>query len=202
MTLIDNTKKTLQEALKNSLSYANQVDILTGFFYFSGFRTLEDELKDKKIRVLVGLEIEPNLIPQIVQNAKEDDEDLTRWQPRQKTTSRTALKENYIKTLIGFVNDSDIFDNPETFEIFKLYTKKLEDGSLEIRKTIDDQHGKFYMVHNKEEQSQGGDYPGTVFMGSSNFTYRGLSGQGEMNDSSREKVKFLVTIQGVNTLSI
>lgn len=191
MTLIDNTKRTLQEALKNSLSSADKVDITTGFFYFSGFKSLAKELKDKKVRILVGLEIEPDLISQIAQNAKEGDEDLTRWQPRQKTTSRTTLRENYIKTCIGFMNDSDIFDDPETLELYELYTKKLKDGTLEIRKTIDDQHGKFYLLHTKKGQSQGGDYPGTVFMGSSNFTYKGLSGQGEMNDSSREKAKFL-----------
>jgi superfamily II DNA or RNA helicase len=191
MPLIDNIDRTLYEALKNSLSSADRVDIMTGFFYFSGFKTLAGELKDKKIRILVGLEVESDLIPQIVQNAKAGDEDLTRWQPRQKTTTRTELRRNYIKAFIGFMNDSDIFDDPETLEVFKLYSKKLEDGSLEIRKTIDDQHGKFYLLYNKKEHSEGGDYPGTVFMGSSNFTYRGLSGQGEMNDSSREKEKFL-----------
>jgi len=191
MPLIDNIGRTLYEALKNSLSSADRIDIMTGFFYFSGFKTLANELKDKKIRILVGLEIEADLIPQIVQNAKDDDEDLTRWQPRQRTTTRMTLKENYIKAFIGFMNDSDIFDDPETLEVFKLYLSKLKDGSLEIRKTIDDQHGKFYLLYNKKEHSQGGDYPGTVFMGSSNFTYKGLSGQGEMNDSSREKEKFL-----------
>lgn len=191
MALIDNTKRTLQEALKNSLSSADRVDITTGFFYFSGFKSLAKELKDKKVRILVGLEIEPKLISQIAQYAKEGDEDLTRWQPRQKTASRTTLRENYIKTCIGFMNDSDIFDDPETLELYELYTKKLKDGTLEIRKTIDDQHGKFYLLHTKKDQSQSGDYPGTVFMGSSNFTYKGLSGQGEINDSSREKLKFL-----------
>lgn len=54
MPLIDNKDRTLQEALKNALPSTERVDILTAYFYFSGFTALADELKDKKIRILVG----------------------------------------------------------------------------------------------------------------------------------------------------
>lgn len=57
-SIIDNRSKTMLESLKNSLKQAESVDILTAFFYFSGFNALADELKDKKIRVLVGNTIE------------------------------------------------------------------------------------------------------------------------------------------------
>ncbi len=190
MSLIDNKNQTLQDALKNALSTAERVDIAVGFFYFSGFQALFDQLKEKKVRILVGLEVDPLLVPQIAQYAKDGDEDLSRWQPRRPTTSRTALKLNYIDSFIGFMNDSDIFDDDHTNEIFDLYISKIHDGSLEIRKTVSDYHGKFYIVHNRKDASQNGDFPGTVFMGSSNLTFRGLIGQGELNDSSREKSKF------------
>ena len=36
------------DSLKNSLKQAESVDILTAFFYFSGFNALAEELKDKK----------------------------------------------------------------------------------------------------------------------------------------------------------
>ncbi len=190
MALIDNKNQTLQDALKNALSTADRVDIAVGFFYFSGFQALFDQFKDKKVRILVGLEVDPQLVPQIAQYAKDGDEDLSRWQPRRPTTSRTTLKLNYIDSFVGFMNDSDIFDDDHTNEIFDLYMQKINDGSLEIRKTVSDYHGKFYMVHNRTDASQNGDFPGTVFMGSSNLTFRGLIGQGELNDSSREKSKF------------
>src|SRR6266567_2054425 len=190
MALIDNKNQTLQGALKNALSTAESVDIAVGFFYFSGFQALFDQLKEKKVRILVGLEVDPQLVPQIAQYAKDGDEDLSRWQPRRPTTSRTALKLNYIDSFIGFMNDSDIFDDDHTNEVFDLYIQKINDGSLEIRKTVSDYHGKFYILHNRDEASQNGDFPGTVFMGSSNLTFRGLIGQGELNDSSREKSKF------------
>lgn len=190
-SLIDNTNQTLQTALSNALSSADRIDIAVGYFYFSGFQALVNELKDKKLRILVGLEVDPTLVSQISQNAKEEDEDLTRWQPRRQTTSRTALRQNYIDSLVGFMNDSDIFDSNSSVDAYDIYREKIENGTLEIRKTLNDYHGKFYLVYNKEEQSQNGDFPGTMFMGSSNFTYRGLVGQGELNDVFRDKQKFM-----------
>ena len=44
-SIIDNKNKTMLESLKNSLKQAESVDILTAFFYFSGFNALADELK-------------------------------------------------------------------------------------------------------------------------------------------------------------
>lgn len=191
MPLINNRNQTLQQALRNTLSTAKQIDIAVGFFYFSGFQALAQELKDKKVRILVGLEVDPELIPQIAQLAKEGDEDLSRWQPRRPTTSRTLLKQNYIDTLVGFMNDTDIFDSNQSSDIYDLYLEKIKNGTLEIRKTVKDYHGKFYLVYNKPEVSQNDDFPGTAFMGSSNLTYKGLLGQGELNDSFRDKAKFI-----------
>lgn len=190
MALIDNRDQTLQEALKNALQSADKVDIAVGFFYFSGFEALANELKDKKIRILVGLEVDSRLISEISQKSKDGDVDLSKYQTRDSINSRTVRKMNYVDAFVGFMNDSDVFDSDRANELYDLYIQKINDGSLEIRKTIDDYHGKFYLVHNKKEVSQGGDFPGTVFFGSSNLSYRGLSGQGELNRSSREKGEF------------
>lgn len=190
MTLIDNRNQTLQNALKNALATADRVDIAVGFFYFSGFQALAEELRDKRVRILIGLEVDPKLVSEISQKAKDGDIDLSKYQTRDSINSRTVKKLNYIDAFVGFMNDSDVFDSDKANEIYDLYIQKIKDGSLEIRKTVDDYHGKFYLVHNKKEVAQGGDYPGTVFFGSSNLSYRGLSGQGELNRSSREKDEF------------
>lgn len=47
--------------------------------------------------------------------------------------------------------------------------------------TAEDNHSKVYILKNKPVFSANGDLKGTVFMGSSNFTYSGLLGQGELN---------------------
>lgn len=190
MSLIDNKNQTLQEALKDALKSSDRVDIGVGFFYFSGFEALADQLKDKKVRILVGLEVDPSLVPQISQSAKDGDVDLSKWQPRNLTKSRTALKLNYIDSFVGFMNDSDIFDSERSNKLFDLYMKKIGDGTLEIRKTVDDYHGKFYLLHNNKKLNQNGNFPGTLFFGSSNLSYRGLCGQGELNRTSKEKSEF------------
>lgn len=190
MSLIDNKNQTLQDALKNALVTADRIDVAVGFFYFSGFEALAKELKDKKVRILVGLEVDPKLISEISQKAKNGDVDLSKYQTRDSINSRTVKKLNYVDAFVGFMNDSDVFDSDKANDLYELYFQKINDGSLEIRKTVDDYHGKFYLVHNKKEVSQGGDFPGTVFFGSSNLSYRGLSGQGELNRSSREKGEF------------
>lgn len=190
MPLIDNRSQTMQEALRNALSTADRVDVSVGYFYFSGFEALAAALKDKHVRILVGMEVDPACIPDIVQFSKEADEDLSRWQPRKPTRSALGLKQNYTDALVAFLNDSDTFDDPVAETAFEIFVDKLQNGSLEIRKTLTDEHGKFYLIHNNPESSQHGDFPGTVFSGSSNMTYRGLVGQGELNDSYRDRAKF------------
>ena len=54
-SIIDNRNKTMLDSLKNSLKQAERVDILTAFFYFSGFNALAEDLKDKKIRILLRI---------------------------------------------------------------------------------------------------------------------------------------------------
>jgi superfamily II DNA or RNA helicase/HKD family nuclease len=189
-SLITNEEKTMLDALANALQTSDSIDICVGYFYFSGFQMLAEQLKDKKIRVLVGMEIDPEYIHEIVRNSRDAEVSLERYAPRRPTTSALQLKQNYMDALVGFVNDSETFDTEESESTFDMFLSKISNGTLEIRKTKKDFHGKFYLVHNRQDFRQGGDFPGTLFTGSSNFTFRGLSGQGELNDSSREKRKF------------
>lgn len=48
-----------------------------------------------------------------------------------------------------------------------------------------------YVITNKYEYSCFGDQKGVIFMGSSNFTYNGLLGQGEMNERFSDNVKYV-----------
>ena len=76
-SIIDNRNKTMLESLRNALRQAERVDILTAFFYFSGFNELAEELRDKKIRILVGNSIDPSAIAELCNDIKNNpDEDL------------------------------------------------------------------------------------------------------------------------------
>ncbi len=190
MVFIDNREKTMLEALSNALDSSDEVDICVGYFYFSGFQMLSEKLKDKKIRILVGKELDPECIPEIVKYSSEQDVGLDKYGLRRPSNSQLQMRQNYIDALVGFVNDSDTFDNPQSEKTFEMFIQKITDGTLEIRKTIEDYHGKFYVIKNAKQHSANGDFPGAVFHGSSNFTYRGLSGQGELNEVSRDAHKF------------
>jgi len=194
-SIIDNKNKTMLGQLKNSLMQAERIDILTAFFYFSGFNALAEELKDKKIRILVGNTIDPNAIAELcraIQDGSEESLDTyaTRGYSRMNNLQK---KKSYIDSFVGLFNKSalsDEFDDTDGQKVFRMFLNKLNDGSLEIRLTNELNHAKAYVLTNKQEHSCFGDQKGVVFTGSSNFTYNGLLGQGELNERFSDNMKF------------
>lgn len=191
MSLIDNKSKTLQDALKNTLPSSDRVDILTAYFYFSGFSALVNELKDKKIRILIGKSIDPKAVDELISAMNAGtDMGLDAYQNRSINQSRSQRKAEYIDSFVRLYNKTSLFDTTEDQTMQKVFEGKLRDGSLEIRMTSEPNHAKAYILTNKPEFAQGGDYKGNVFMGSSNFTHSGLSGQGELNTVSRDNATY------------
>lgn len=194
-SIIDNRNKTMLDSLKNSLKQAERVDILTAFFYFSGFNALAEELKDKKIRILVGNTIDPNAIADLCNAVKDSpDELLETYAVRGYTRLNNSQKKNYyVDSFVELFNKSslsDEFDSTDSQAIFKMLLEKIADGTLEIRLTATTNHAKAYILTNMFEYSCFGDQKGVVFTGSSNFTYNGLLGQGEMNERFSDNSKY------------
>lgn len=194
-SIIDNRNKTMLDSLKNSLKQAESVDILTAFFYFSGFNALAEELKDKKIRILVGNTIDPNAIADLCTAVKDGpDELLETYAVRGYTRLNNSQKKNYyVDSFVELFNKSslsDEFDSTDSQAIFKMFLDKIVDGTLEIRLTATPNHAKAYILTNMFEYSCFGDQKGVVFTGSSNFTYNGLRGQGEMNERFSDNSKY------------
>lgn len=193
MAIIDNTSQTMQDALVNALSSSDRVDIEVAFFYFSGWRLLAPHLKDKKIRILVGKYIDPEAVPELLSKIKQEgvDVDLEPFQPRKAIATRTAKKQTYINGFTRLSNESSLFDDSDDQGAYSLLESKIADGSLEIKITNVPHHGKMYILHRKKDLSEAGDLPGTVFMGSSNFTFQGLLNQGELNRRDSNKSEYL-----------
>ena len=185
----------MQNALKNSLKQAERVDILTAFFYFSGFEQLADDLKDKKIRILVGKTIDPAAIEELCAAIKDnEEEELETYAIRGYGKYNNSQKRNaYCQSFIDLFNKSTLseyFDSTGNQEVFKMFLNKIKDGSLEIRLTSSQNHAKAYILTNKPEYSFFGDQKGVVLTGSSNFTFNGLLGQGEMNERFSDNTKY------------
>ena len=194
-SIIDNRNKTMLDSLKNSLKQAENVDILTAFFYFSGFNALAEELKDKRIRILVGNTIDPSAIADLCNAVKDSpDELLETYAVRGYTRLNNSQKKNYyVDSFVELFNKSslsDEFDSTDSQAIFKMFLDKIADGTLEIRLTATPNHAKAYILTNMFEYSCFGDQKGVVFTGSSNFTYNGLRGQAEMNERFSDNSKY------------
>lgn len=192
----------MHEALINALTSADRVDIEVAFFYFSGWQLLAKHLQDKKTRILVGKYIDPEAIPDLLAKIKHEgkDVDLEPFQSRKTISSRVAKKQTYVNSFMRLSNESALFDESDDQDAYKLLENKIADGSLEIKLTASQEHGKMYILHNKAELSQNGDYPGTVFMGSSNFTFQGLLNQGELNERYSDKERYEAYLNKFETL--
>jgi hypothetical protein len=167
----------LSEIIKSILPKAQNAFFLVGYFYFSGFAEIYQGLKDKSLRVLVGLEIEQDMVNRV----REVD-----YHTSAKKT-RGELKATLYDSLIDLFNETDYFDSEEKQEAFKLFFNKIKDGSLEIRKTKEANHAKMYLFQNTKEADEGGSYPGSLITGSSNLTLSGLKGRMELNAILRNK---------------
>ena len=87
---------------------------------------IAEQLNDKKIRILVGLEVDPKLIPDIVKNSRDPEVSFAMPAPWPPTSSALQLKQNYMDALVGFVNDSDAFDSEVSTSIFDMLLEKFK----------------------------------------------------------------------------
>nr|AGS53306.1 superfamily II DNA/RNA helicase [uncultured bacterium contig00013] len=167
----------LSEIINSILPKAQNASFLVGYFYFSGFAEIYNGLKDKNLRVLVGLEIEQDMVNRVREVEYHTAINKTRG----------ALKATFNESLVDLFNETDYFDSEEKQEAFRLFFNKIKDGSLEIRKTKETNHAKMYLFQNTKETDEGGSYPGALITGSSNLTFSGLKGRLELNAILRTK---------------
>jgi len=153
MNAIDNTKNnTLADSLEKILPSCDRIDALVGYFYFSGFQEIYRDLQDKKIRILVGMEMDEKMLDRL---SKIDQLALdTIPESINPTNSKTIAKTRYYDQFAAVFNKTDWFDNEESVQAFKVFLEKIKDGSLEIKKTAVPNHSKMYVMHFAEQFSQ------------------------------------------------
>lgn len=177
---ITNEKQLLSEVLEGIFPYSNKLYFLVGFFYFSGFEEIYRNIHDKDLKILVGLDIEKDMINKVKEVELISETNL----------SRGDIRSNFNLSLVQIFNETDFFDSPKKEEAFKIFVNKIKDGTLEIRKTLNPNHSKLYLFENKKELTQSDTFPGTLITGSSNLTASGLRHQYELNVILRGKNDF------------
>ena len=179
---ITNQQRLLAEVVNNMLPNAKALHFLVGFFYFSGFEEIYANVKDKRMRVLIGLETEQNIANTI--------REVAVVHPSSHTESNHEIIMRCFRSMVHMFGETDYFDSKERQEAFLLFVEKIVNGTLEIRKTIEPNHAKLYIFETKDDVSEGGEYPGAVITGSSNLSRAGLRDRHEINVVSREKAHY------------
>ncbi|MCX7861526.1 MAG: helicase-related protein, partial [Bacteroidales bacterium] len=179
---ITNQQLLLDEVIKEILPYSDKLYFLIGYFYFSGFEAIYSQLADKEIKILVGLEIEQDILNRIKE---------VEWLHSLPEKSRDEVRKNFNETFVKFFNETEYFDSASKQQAFKIFIEKIKNGTLEIRKTIKPNHAKLYLFQRKEEFSERHTYIGTLITGSSNLTASGLHNQYELNVILRSTNDFM-----------
>lgn len=174
---ITNKERFLSDIINGILPKTDAVYMLIGYFYYSGYVQLSEQLKDKQIRILVGLDAEL----QIAKHIREVEAF------RKGLISRNIAKEEYYKQFVQVFNNSDFLDTAEKQEQFKMFYGKILDGTLEIRKTLEPCHSKMYLFAYNDTMNEGGELPGVLITGSSNLSYQGMKGRLELNARFNDK---------------
>jgi len=167
---ITNKGKKLSERLGELIGVSRELQVLVGFFYFSGIKALHEALtanKTIKLRILVGLEAEEHCgrVVEFVREATEaqGDRDI-------QTAYLKSLRESF---------RSKALDKRSFYERAGCFLELLREGRLELRKTKEPNHAKMYLFDIKDEHALLRDK--MWITGSSNLTLPGLESQGELN---------------------
>jgi ERCC4-related helicase len=178
--IIDNHTRTLADEIVKIAPHCKSIDIAVGYFFFSGFEEIKDLIKDIPIRILVGMELDPKVISELGKHYQ-DGTSFKSKVGSYASATRSEKISNFIETSIAGINSLRDFDEVASGETLDILFEKLQNGTLEIRMTAQEEHSKYYVFNLKEDSDLGRIFPRLVIMGSSNLTTSGLRKQGEKN---------------------
>lgn len=172
--IFDNIDLKLLPALRDTLAVSHRSDFCVGYFNLRGWKAIDNVIEQwpgdqgDQCRLLVGMQPSPHEELRQAMSLNAGDEDLD-----QQTAHRLKkmLAEDFRNQLkLGAPNDEDEAGLRRLAR--QLKTKKLV-VKLYLKNTL---HAKLYLCFRADVNN-----PITGFVGSSNLTFSGLAGQGELN---------------------
>ena len=180
-TFITNQKgETLQKRFASLIKDSVFFDVLSGYFYTSGFKAIYSSLKNtKKIRILIGIST-----------------DFRTYQ----TIKNINLSHNEVSNLFSASVQKELEDAEDSFdteESIKKFKDWIKEGRLEIKVYPDEKvHSKLYiMTFEKNDRDKG-----RVITGSSNFTQSGLNSNIEFNVELKSPYDYEYALSRFNEL--
>ncbi|GGK53645.1 MULTISPECIES: helicase-related protein [Flavobacteriaceae] len=164
-------QKTLSGRLNNIIKFSTELRWLVGFFYFSGWKEVCQNLKNNpeiKIKLLVGLQVGNHL-----QNIFEHD-------VQELDLSSDEYFNDFMSSM-GFAVNNEQQDTKEFYEQVHFFLDMIRQERLIIKKTREPNHAKLYLFEMNEEERSKHNFDGYLITGSSNLTRNGLQGQQEFN---------------------
>jgi superfamily II DNA or RNA helicase len=165
------THKSLKGRLNTLIGISDELKFLVGFFYFSGWQELFENLKKNEnltLKLLVGLQVD-QILNKIVEHGSQEEEQSQDDQFNQFMTS------------MGNAINNEEMDTEAFYNQVEFFLQMLNEKRLIIRKTENSNHAKLYLFRLNEEQANIQAMSGQFITGSSNLTRAGLSGQEEFN---------------------
>lgn len=169
--------KTLRGRLNKLIGISDELKFLVGFFYFSGWKEVYEQLQKYghlKVKLLVGLEVERKLGRAIVEYGETDD-----------SLSQDEYFQRFITSMDHAINNEEM-DTEAFYTQVMFFVEMLESGRLIIRKTENPNHAKLYLFRYNAHHRDAHEKDGQFITGSSNLTRAGLSGQEEFNVEIRD----------------
>jgi superfamily II DNA or RNA helicase/HKD family nuclease len=165
------TNKSLKGRLNTLIGISDEIKFLVGFFYFSGWQELFENLKKNEnltLKLLVGLQVD-QILSKIVEHGSQEEEQ-----------SQDDQFNQFMSSMGNAINNDEM-DTEAFYNQVEFFLEMLNEKRLIIRKTENPNHAKLYLFRLNKEQAAIQDMEGQFITGSSNLTRAGLSGQEEFN---------------------
>jgi len=172
--IFDNIDLKLLPSLRAALGVAHRADFCVGYFNLRGWRAISDLVDrfeggtDSSCRLLVGMTRLPEDELRQLLSLTGDDGAIDNARALQlKTRAVEAFREQLLFGAPTNADESGLRNLRDQLRSGKLRVK------LHLRHTL---HAKLYLAYRADQMN-----PRMGFVGSSNLTFPGLSGQGELN---------------------
>lgn len=176
--IFDNKTESLAPALRETLDQAVALDACVGYLNLRGWAQIADSVEALEgkagrptVRVLVGMAMRPNQLVHEIYRIKRDDEDQRITNKEAARLRAEVLADFREQLLVGAPSDAQE-------KALRHFRDQLTGGHVCIKFFARyPLHAKLYLGHLKTGQL----IPHLGFLGSSNLTFSGLVGQGELN---------------------
>lgn len=200
---INNTDIKLKDKLSQIINSPTQnisyLDFLIGYFQISGFKHLNDIIKNKldsikEMRILVGINLDPIIAELVDKNI-----DFT-------TAKKDRFIKQFTKEQVSQLNNDENYSQDTDISIYQLI-EAIKSEKIKMR-IIRERgvHAKFYVMScepqliTKADGEQSYDYQGSVIIGSSNLSHNGLVKHYEFNAELRDSQDIETALYEFNQL--